>query len=67
MVSVGSIEWKFEADTEKIDTPWGYEDPKTIGQSIADLRHPHPTAWSAAQVAAGLGDPVLQQQYQESP
>ena len=61
---VGSIDWKFEADTETIETEWGYEDPKTIGQSIADL-DTFINRLVAAQ-AAGVGDPVLQQQSQEA-
>ena len=35
--TVGAIQWKFEADTETVDTPWGYEDPATITQTIATL------------------------------
>ena len=34
---VGGIVWEFDAATETVPTPWGYEDPKTIGQSIATL------------------------------
>ena len=34
---MGDIVWEFDADTETVVTPWGYEDPKTIAQAIADL------------------------------
>ena len=34
---VGGIDWQFDAATETVETPWGYEDPAIIGQSIATL------------------------------
>ena len=34
---VGSIEWKFEADTETVATDWGYEPAATINHEIATL------------------------------
>ena len=33
---VGGINWEFDAATETIETLWGYEDPATIAQTIAD-------------------------------
>ena len=33
---VGGINWEFDADTETVKTPWGYQDPAMLAQTIAD-------------------------------
>ena len=33
---VGGINWEFDAATQEIPTPWGYEDPALLAQTIAD-------------------------------
>ena len=55
---VGGINWEFDADTETVETLWGYEDPATIAQTIADYTTIIDDAVAALAVAGGA-NPIL--------
>ena len=64
---VGDIDWEFDAATETVETPWGYEDPKTIGQSIATLDTLISNVIVAQTVIGGGGGLApLRRQYEEA-